>query len=335
MAKNATPAKVAGHGRALARASSCRAASGTRPTRRRWNSSETEGLTPYTTVDDPDLIAGQGTLGLEIMEQFPEVELLVVPIGGGGLISGISMAVKSFNPGIRVIGVESSGAPAMKRSVAQGSRVTLDTVDCVIDGLVVKRVGGNTCSVVSRFVDEIVTLPDEQIFEAVLWLMTRAKWDRGRGGEPALGALFTREVRRARGDEEFGGCSAREFLRKKSCRNVLELRSRSGHRAGLRNAECRITIVVSDKYASESELSLGRAQTHGLRRNLRDRRTDLADALPHGEACGDRPGLSATSPAGATPASMPRVSCRPNRNRFALSAPPSRKVIAALSALLG
>ena len=189
MAKNATPAKVAatkGYGASVVLQGSI------------WDEAnekalelvETEGYTYIHPFDDPDLIAGQGTLGLEIMEQFPEVELLVVPIGGGGLISGISMAVKSFNPGIRVIGVESSGAPAMKRSVAQGSRVTLDTVDCVIDGLVVKRVGGNTCSVVSRFVDEIVTLPDEQIFEAVLWLMTRAKLVTEGAAASPVGALL-------------------------------------------------------------------------------------------------------------------------------------------------
>lgn len=136
---------------------------------------EERGLTYVHPFDDPRLIAGQGTVGLEIMEDFPDAEVIVVPIGGGGLISGVSMAAKSINPDIRVIGVESSGAPAMKLSVEAGHRVTLDKVNCVIDGLTVKRVGENTHSVVSRFVDEIVTLPDEQIFEAVLWLMARAK----------------------------------------------------------------------------------------------------------------------------------------------------------------
>ena len=120
-------------------------------------------------------IAGQGTVGLEILDDVPDVELVIVPIGGGGLISGISMALKSTRPDIRVIGVESSGAPAMKRSVEAGERITLEDVDCVIDGLTVKRVGENTHSVVSRFVDQIVTLPDAQIFDAMLWLMTRAK----------------------------------------------------------------------------------------------------------------------------------------------------------------
>ena len=109
------------------------------------------------------------------LDDFPEVEVAVVPIGGGGLISGVSMALKSTNPDIRVIGVESSGAPAMKQSVAAGHCITLEEVNCVIDGLRVKRVGEHTRSVVSRFVEEIVTLPDEQIFEAVIWLMARAK----------------------------------------------------------------------------------------------------------------------------------------------------------------
>ncbi len=151
---------------------------------------EKKGYTYIHPFDDPDLIAGQGTMGLEIVEQFPEVELVVAPIGGGGLISGVSMAVKAVKPSVRVIGVESSGAPAMQRSVARGSRVTLDRVDCVIDGLVVKRVGENTCSVVSRFVDEIVTLPDEQIFDAVLWLMTRAKVVAEGAAASPVGALL-------------------------------------------------------------------------------------------------------------------------------------------------
>jgi threonine dehydratase len=148
------------------------------------------GLTYIHPFDDPDLIAGQGTVGLEIMDDFPEVEVVVVPIGGGGLISGVSMAVKSINPDIRVIGVESSGAPAMKRSVEAGHPITLDTVDCIIDGLRVKRVGNHTRSVVSRFVDEIVTLPDEQIFDAILWLMARAKLVPEGAAAAPVGALL-------------------------------------------------------------------------------------------------------------------------------------------------
>ncbi len=149
-----------------------------------------EGLIYIHPFDDPDLIAGQGTVALEILEDFPEVELVVVPIGGGGLISGVSMALKSRRPDVRVVGVESSGAPAMKRSVEAGHCVTLDEVDCVIDGLRVKKVGEHTRSVVARFVDEIVTLPDAEIFDAVLWLMSRAKLVAEGAAAAPVGALL-------------------------------------------------------------------------------------------------------------------------------------------------
>jgi threonine dehydratase len=133
-----------------------------------------EGLTYVHPFDDAQLIAGQGTLGLEIVQDWPEVEAVVVPIGGGGLIAGVSMAVKSFNPKIKVIGVESSDGPAMKESLEAGE---LKTIECntIIDGLRVRRAGELNFSVVQRFVDEIVALPDKEIFEAMLWTMERAK----------------------------------------------------------------------------------------------------------------------------------------------------------------
>jgi threonine dehydratase len=134
----------------------------------------TEGLTYVHPFDDAQLIAGQGTLGLEIVQDWPNVDAVVVPIGGGGLISGVSMAVKGHNPKIRVIGVESSDGPAMQRSVAAGQ---LETIDCktIIDGLRVRRVGELNLSVVQRFVDDIVTLPDREIFDAMIWVMERCK----------------------------------------------------------------------------------------------------------------------------------------------------------------
>jgi len=134
----------------------------------------TQGLTYVHPFDDPELIAGQGTLGLEIVDDWPELDAVVVPIGGGGLISGVSMAVKSHNPRARVIGVESSDGPAMKKSLEAGR---LETIDCktVIDGLRVRRVGEHTFSVVQRYVDEVVTLPDREIFDAVVWVMERCK----------------------------------------------------------------------------------------------------------------------------------------------------------------
>ncbi len=133
------------------------------------------GYTVVHPFDDLQLIAGQGTMGLEIHDDFPEADIAIVPIGGGGLISGVSMALKARNPKIRVIGVESSDGPAMKRSIEAGHVVTLDSCATIIDGLRVKRVGDNTYRVVRDFVDDIVTLPDAQIFEAMLWVMSHCK----------------------------------------------------------------------------------------------------------------------------------------------------------------
>ena len=173
MAANATPSKVAatrGYGAEVVLHGSI------------WDEANekarelarTEGLTYVHPFDDEQLIAGQGTLGLEVVEDWPEVEAIVVPIGGGGLISGVSMAAKSHNPALRVIGVESSDGPAMQRSMATGK---LETIDCrtVIDGLRVRRVGEINFSVVQRFVDEIVALPDREIFDAMVWVMERCK----------------------------------------------------------------------------------------------------------------------------------------------------------------
>ena len=136
---------------------------------------EEKGYTYIHPFDDEQLIIGQGTVGLEIYQDWPEVEVAVVPIGGGGLISGVSTALKACNPKIKVIGVESSGAPGMTRSVREGGVVTLDRVDCIIDGLRVKRVGTLNYEIVRQYVDDLVTLPDEQIFEAVVWIMSHLK----------------------------------------------------------------------------------------------------------------------------------------------------------------
>ncbi len=174
MAQNATPSKVAatrGYGAEVIQHGSI------------WDEAnelakqlvEERGYTYVHPFDDLELIAGQGTVGLEIVEDWPEVEVIVVPIGGGGLISGIALAARSLNPRIRVIGVESSGSPGMLKSVEAGHVVTLDRVDCIIDGLRVKKVGDHNVAIVRQAVDEIVTLPDAEIFDAMLWVMHHAK----------------------------------------------------------------------------------------------------------------------------------------------------------------
>jgi threonine dehydratase len=136
---------------------------------------KSHGYTYVHPFDDIELITGQGTLGLEVYDDFPEVEVVVVPIGGGGLISGVAMAVKGLNPNIRVIGVESSGAPGMRDSIAAGKLVTLTEIDCIIDGLRVMRVGEKTFRIVQKYVDEVVALPDSEIFEAMRWTMGAMK----------------------------------------------------------------------------------------------------------------------------------------------------------------
>lgn len=133
------------------------------------------GLTYIHPFDDPLLIAGQGGVGLEIAEDVPEVDYVIVPIGGGGLISGVAMAIKAAHPNAKVIGIESTGAPAMSRSVSEGKRVVLESVTSVIDGLVVRQVGENNLWVVKNFVDDIVLVDDAEIFDSVVWLMERCK----------------------------------------------------------------------------------------------------------------------------------------------------------------
>jgi len=148
------------------------------------------GYTYIHPFDDRQLMAGQGTVGLEIAKDWPEVDIAIVPIGGGGLISGVAMALKAHNPNVRIIGVESSDGPAMKRSVEAGHVVTLDRIDCIIDGLRVKRVGQLTYEVVRDFVDEIVTLPDAQIFDAVVWTMHYMKLVPEGAAAAPVGALL-------------------------------------------------------------------------------------------------------------------------------------------------
>src|SRR5438270_1411048 len=154
-----------------------------------------KGYTYIHPFDDEQLILGQGTVGLEIYQDWPEVELAIVPIGGGGLIAGVATALKACKPGIRIVGVESSGASGMTRSVREGHLVTLDRVDCIIDGLRVKRVGEKTYEIVRQYVDELVTLPDEQIFEAVVWIMAHLKVVPEGAAAAPVGALLQELVK--------------------------------------------------------------------------------------------------------------------------------------------
>lgn len=125
--------------------------------------------------NDPAVIAGQGTLGLEIAEDLPDVETVVVPIGGGGLIAGIAVALKHINPKIKIIGVQAQGAPSMKEAVRMGKIQELDSVSTIADGIAVKHPGTFTFPLVAKLVDDIVLVNDEEIAQAILLMLERGK----------------------------------------------------------------------------------------------------------------------------------------------------------------
>ena len=135
----------------------------------------TRGLTMIPPFDDARVIAGQGTCALEIMEQVPDVAAIVVPVGGGGLLSGVAAAVKLMKPSIKVIGVEPAGAAKMSASLAAGHPVTLEKTSSIADGLMPVRPGDLTFAHTKQFVDAVITVDDAQIAKAALWLFFEAK----------------------------------------------------------------------------------------------------------------------------------------------------------------
>jgi threonine dehydratase len=141
--------------------------------------------------DDDEVIAGQGTIGLEILEQLPDVEAVIVPVGGGGLISGVAYAVKALNPGIKVYGVQAANAASMERSCREGSAVTLDTVTTFADGIAVKHPGDITFGMVQKYVDGMVTVSEDEIAAAILALIEKQKLiTEGAGAVSVAAAMF-------------------------------------------------------------------------------------------------------------------------------------------------
>ena len=136
---------------------------------------EEKGYTFIHPFDDPDVIAGQGTIGLEILEQLPDTDAVIVPIGGGGLIAGVAYTIKQINPNCKVYGVQASGAPSMQRAINDGKIETLDKVQTIADGIAVKTPGELTYELVSKYVDGIYTVTDDEIALAILTLMEQEK----------------------------------------------------------------------------------------------------------------------------------------------------------------
>jgi len=153
-----------------------------------------QGFTLIHAFDDEAVIAGQGTLGLEILGQHPNIEAIVAPIGGGGLIGGIACAVKETNPAIKIFGVQPSRIPSMKAAVLEGKPVTLDPAKTIADGIAVRRAGERTLPLVQKYVDDIVTVEEEEIANAILLLLEREKTLAEGAGAAALAAVLNRKL---------------------------------------------------------------------------------------------------------------------------------------------
>lgn len=150
-----------------------------------------KGYTFIHPFNDEDVIAGQGTIGLELIEQIPDLDAVIVPIGGGGLISGIAYTVKTLNPNVKVYGVQAVGAPSMKKSIDDGQVEELTAVSTIADGIAVKKPGDLTYELCKKYVDEIATVTDDEISAAILALMEQHKLvTEGAGAVAVAGAMF-------------------------------------------------------------------------------------------------------------------------------------------------
>ena len=174
MPKNASPAKIAatkGYGANVVLEGKNYDESWTKA----QEIAKTTGAEIIHAFDDPQIIAAQGVIGLEIMEQLPDVDEIYVPIGGGGLAAGILMAIKTKNPNVKVIGVQSKSFPSMKNSIDSGKLETVDGGFTVADGISVKTPGKQTFEIIKNMIDEIVLIDDEEIIKAMFLLMERSK----------------------------------------------------------------------------------------------------------------------------------------------------------------
>ncbi len=152
------------------------------------------GLVFVHPFDDPRVIAGQGTLGLELLDQVPDLEAVLVPVGGGGLIGGVALALKHLKPVVQVIGVQTEEMPGMKMALEAGERVTVPAAATIADGIAVRRVGEHTLPLAQRYVDEVVTVTEEEIANAILLLLEIEKTVVEGAGAVPLAALLNKRV---------------------------------------------------------------------------------------------------------------------------------------------
>lgn len=155
---------------------------------------EKEGATFLHPFDDIEVMAGQGTIGIEILEDLPTVDMVIVPAGGGGLLSGVAACIKQINPRIQIVGVQAEGAPAICRSFHEKKMVVTDTATTIADGIAVKAPGTNTMEIINKYVDDMVTVSDAEISEAILLLLERTKQVVEPAGATPLAAVLNGKV---------------------------------------------------------------------------------------------------------------------------------------------
>jgi len=158
-----------------------------------------KGYTLVHAFDDPEVIAGQGTIGLELLEQMPVMDMVIVPVGGGGLISGIATAIKTRHSDVRVIGVESERLPAMKQSIDAGGIKPVSVASTIADGIAVRKVGDLTLPIAQKYVSEIVTVSEEETAGAIMLLLEREKTLAEGAGAVGLAALYNDRIKNVKG----------------------------------------------------------------------------------------------------------------------------------------
>ncbi len=155
---------------------------------------ESEGATFLHPFDDPEVIAGQGTIGFEILQDLPTVDIIIVPVGGGGLLAGVAACVKQVNPRVKVIGVQAEGADAISRSFHEKKTVSLESVSTIADGIAVKTPGNLTLDLIQKYADDVVTVSDAEISAAILLLMERTKQIVEPAGATPLAAVLNGKI---------------------------------------------------------------------------------------------------------------------------------------------
>lgn len=210
----------------------------------------------YTFVhafDDSDIMAGQGTIGLEILQQVPDVDVVVVPIGGGGLIAGIALAIKATNPGVGIIGVEATNLAAMQASLAAAQVTPLHAANTLADGIAVARVGQLTLPLVQRYVDDIVSVDEEAIAQAIMILLEREKTLAEGAGAVAFAAVHQQLTTQLAGKNVVALISGGNIDMNMLSRILERGLERDGRLS-------RVKVVVSDKPGSIAELATVIAQ---------------------------------------------------------------------------